>query len=180
MKTPEQLFEEYVKSPDIKNHCKEVAIIMRFLAREFNEDEEKWYSAGLLHDLDFEFEKELTKHGLKTAEILRQEGYPEDMIHAILSHNEDGLGVKRESKFDFALSAADNVSGLIYAYGLMRKALEGMEANGLKKRFKTKAFAAAVRRDLIADIEKTGMTLEKFFEVSIKAMQSISTELGFS
>lgn len=179
MKTPNELFEEHVKTPEIKNHCKEVAVIMKALAKEFNEDEEKWYKVGLLHDLDFEFEKELTKHGLQTAEMLKKEGYSEEIIHAILSHNEGGLGIKRESKIDFSLSAADNVSGLIYAYGLMKKTLEGMEVSGLKKRFKAKGFAAAVRRDLIADIEKTGMTLDKFFEVAIKAMQSISKEIGF-
>ncbi len=180
MKLPKELFEQYVKSPEIRMHCIEVAAIMRFLAREFNEDEEKWHTIGLLHDLDFDFEKDLLKHGLKTAEILRQEGYPENTIHAILSHNEGGLGVKRESNADFCLSAADNVSGLIYSYGLMKKTLEGMEVSGLKKKYKAKAFAAAVRRDLIAGIEKTGMTMDKFFEVSIKAMQSISKEIGFN
>ncbi|MDP2749414.1 MAG: HD domain-containing protein [Nanoarchaeota archaeon] len=179
MKPVKELFEEHVKSNEIRMHCLEVGTIMRFLAREFNEDEEKWYTIGLLHDLDFETEKDLKTHGLKTAEILRKEGYDEALINSILSHNEGGLGVKRESKLDYALSAADNISGLIYSYGLMRKGLEGMEVSGLKKKFKAPAFAAAVRRDLIADIEKTGMTFDKFFEISIKAMQSIAKEIGF-
>jgi predicted hydrolase (HD superfamily) len=88
------------------------------------------------------------------------------------------MGVKRESKLEYCLSAADNISGLIYAYALMRKGLIGMEAKGLKKKIKDKAFAAAVRRDLILDIEKTGLPIDKFLEISIVAMQGIAGEIG--
>ncbi len=179
MKSPNELFEEHVKSQELKNHCREVSAIMRFLAREFGEDEEEWAAIGLLHDLDFETEKDLSTHGRKTADILKAECYDEGFVRAVLSHNEGGLGVKRESRLEYSLSAADNISGLIYAYALMRNGLEGMEVRGLKKKIKDKAFAAAVRRDLIMDIEKAGIPLEKFLEVSIKAMQSIAKEIGF-
>lgn len=180
MKNPEKLFQEYVESKELRMHCLEVSEIMRFLAREFNEDEVKWADIGLLHDLDFETEKDLASHGKKTAEILRAEGYPEDAIRTILSHNEEGTGIKREAKIDFCLSAADNISGLIYAYGLMRKGLDGMEVSGLKKKMKDKRFAEAIRRDLILDIEKAGMLLDKFLEISISAMQSINKTIEFS
>ena len=76
------------------------------------------------------------------------------------------------------LSAADNISGLIYAYGLVRKSLDGIDIVGLKKRLKNKGFATSVRRDLIQDAEKF-MPLDKFLEISIKAMQSIKREIGF-
>ncbi|VVB81125.1 Uncharacterised protein [uncultured archaeon] len=130
--------------------------------------------------MDFEEIKDLQIHGRKTVEILRQEGFSEDVIHAIASHNEEGTGVKRETKMDFALSAADNVSGLIYAYALMRKDkgyLEGMETSGLKKRIKDKRFAANCNRDKINDIEKV-LPMDKFLETAIRAMQKIKDEIG--
>lgn len=173
-----ELFNSYVKSGDIKKHCLEVSTIMRFLARELGEDEEKWAAAGLMHDLDCEITPDIKEQGRKAAEIAKENGFDEDICHAILAHNEENLGVKRESKFDYILSAADNISGLIYSYGLMRKSLDGMDVSGLKKKFKNKAFAASVRRDLIQDAEKF-IPLDKFLEISIKAMQSISKEIGF-
>jgi len=175
-----QLFEKYVKTENLKLHCIEVEAIMKELAREEGENIEKWGAAGLLHDLDFDIPEfqDLQNHVKKTIEILKEEGYPDDLIHAVASHNEEGSGIKRENKFDYCLSAADNISGLIYAYGLMRKSLEGMEVKGLKKKMKDKTFAAAVRRDLIRDVEKF-IPLDKFLEISIKAMQSISDKIGF-
>lgn len=177
MKTQE-LFDKYVKSDEVRKHCLEVSTIMQFLARELGEDEEKWAAAGLMHDMDCDITPDIQVQGKRAAEIARQEGYSEDICHAILAHNEENLGVKRESKFDYVLSAADNVSGLIYTYGLMRKSLDGMDVSGLKKKLKNKAFAASVRRDLILDVEKF-MPLDKFLEISIRAMQSIAKDIGF-
>ncbi|MDP3027279.1 MAG: HD domain-containing protein [Nanoarchaeota archaeon] len=177
MKTQE-LFNKYIKSEEIKKHCLEVSTIMKFLAKELGEDEEKWASAGLMHDMDCDITPEISVQGKKAAEIAEQNGYSKDICHAILSHNEDNLGIRRESKFDYMLSAADNISGLIYAYGLMRKSLDGMDVSGLKKKLKNKAFAASVRRDLIQDAEKF-MPLNKFLEIAIKSMESIKGEIGF-
>lgn len=178
-----KLFNEYVKSDKVRIHCREVEVIMRALAQEFGESEEvqeKWAIAGLLHDMDCDIILEVKNQGGKVVEILREKtDCLEDICHAILSHNEENTGVKRESKFDYVLSAADNISGLIYAYGLVRHGLEGMQVKGLKKRLKEKDFAASVRRDLIYDIEKAGIELNKFLEISIKAMQEIKGELGF-
>lgn len=175
-----KLFQEHVKTDNLKMHCIEVEAIMREVAKAEGEDEEKWAAAGLLHDLDFEnFDaNNLAEHGKKTAEILKKESYDEEIIHTILSHNEENTGVKRESKLDYLLSAADNISGLIYAYALMRKSLEEMEVKGLKKKMKDKTFAAAIRRDLINDVEKF-IHLDKFLEVAIKAMQNIKEKIGF-
>ncbi len=179
MKSSHELFMEHIKSRELSLHCIEVSAIMKLLARELGENEEEWAAIGMLHDLDFETEKDLATHGKKTAEILKAEGYSDGFVRAVLSHNEEGTGVKRESKLEFCLSASDNISGLIYAYALMRKGFEGMEVKGLKKKIKDKAFAAAVRRDLILDIEKAGVPLDKFLEISIKAMQSIAKDIGF-
>ena len=172
-----ELFDNHVKSEEIRKHCLEVSTIMRFLAKELDEDEEEWANAGLLHDMDCEITPEISVQGRKAAEIAKENGYSENICHAILAHNEDNLGVKRESKFDYILSAADNISGFIYSYGLMRKSLDGMDGSGLKKKLKNKGFAAAVRRDLIQDAEKF-MPLDKFLEVAITAMQSIKGEIG--
>jgi len=173
----QEIFDKYVKSEEIRRHCKEVEAIMKLLAREFAEDAEEWGLAGLLHDLDYE-EVDIKQHGLKTVEILKRENFSDEICHAILAHNEENTGVKRESRLDFALAAADNISGLIYAYGLMRKTLDGMQVAGVKRKLKDKRFAEAVRRDLIYDFEKF-ISLERFIEIAIEAMQGIAKEIGF-
>jgi len=173
----QELFDKYVKSENIKKHCLEVSTIIKAVAKELGENEEDYATAGLMHDMDCELVG-IEEQGKKAVGILRENGYNEEICHAVLAHNEENTGVRRESKFDYVLSACDNVSGLIYAYGLMRKSLDGMEVSGLKKKFKNKEFAATVRRDLIQDIEKF-MPLDKFFDIAIKAMQSISKEIGF-
>lgn len=174
------LLREYVKKEEIILHCLEVSTIMRFLARDLEEDEEKWAIAGLLHDLDYELFSDLSEHAKKTAEILKEKGISEDILHAILSHNEEYTKVERKNRFDYCLAASDNISGMIFAYGLMRKSLNGMEVKSLKKKMKEKSFAATVRRDLIYDIDKINIELDKFLEISIKAMQSISKDIGFN
>ncbi|MBN2067521.1 MAG: HD domain-containing protein [Candidatus Diapherotrites archaeon] len=179
MEEARSLFDEYVSSEKIKMHCREVETIMKALAQELGEDEEKWAVAGLLHDMDCDIEPDIKNQARKVVEILRERtDCPEDVCHAILSHNEFNLGVKRESKLDFALSAADNISGLIYTYGLMKGTLDGMQVKGLKKKLKDNRFAASVRRDLILDIEKAGLGPGRFLEISISAMQGIAKEIG--
>ena len=173
------LLQEHVKSEKIRLHCREVEVIMAALAKELGEDEEQWAIAGLLHDLDCDIVPDVKQQALKVVEILKERtDCSEEVCHAILAHNESNLGVKRESRLDFALSAADNVSGLIFAYGLMKKFLDGMQVKGLKKKLRDKSFAASVRRDLILDIGRAGMELDRFLEVSIGAMQGISKEIG--
>ncbi len=173
------LLREFVKSDKVRLHCREVEVIMAALAKELGEEEEKWAIAGLVHDMDCDIEPDVKNQARKAVEILRERtDCSEEICHAILAHNESNLGVKRESRLDFALSAADNVSGLIYAYGLMKHSLEGMQVKGLKKKLKDKGFAASVRRDLILDIEKAGMELDRFLETAIGAMQGILEEIG--
>ena len=122
----------------------------------------------LLHDLDFEEVKDLENHGKKTIEILKEQGFPEDMIHAIASHNEIGTGVMRENRFDYALAASDNISGLIYAYALIRKSISGIEVKKIKKRIKEKAFAANCDREKIRDIEKGDIEIDLFLGFNAK------------
>ncbi len=176
-----ELVEKNLQDQNNRMHSRESEVVMRELAKELGENEEEWGIAGLLHDLDWEQTQENhEQHGLRVLEILKEEGFEvsAEMAHAISSHNENFTGVKRESRLDYALAAGESVTGLIYAYALMRpQNLEGMKPSSLNKKFKTNHFAANVSREFIADIEKIGMERSKFFEVTIRAMQSISDEI---
>jgi uncharacterized protein len=176
------LIQKYLEDKNNQIHSRESEVVMRAMAKELGEDEETWGIAGLLHDLDWEQTAEdWPNHGLKTMEILKEEDceIPEEVAHAISAHNGEHTGVSRESKLDYALAAGESITGLIYAYALMRpEKLEGMKTSSLNKKFKDKSFAAKVSRELIADVEKTGLEKSKFFEISIKAIQDISSEIG--
>jgi putative nucleotidyltransferase with HDIG domain len=175
------LINKYLKDENNRLHSRESEVVLRAVAKHFGEDEELWAAAGLLHDLDWEQTAEdPSKHGLKTLELLKEEGFelPDDFAHAISSHNEMLTGVKRESKLDFALAAGESITGLIYAYALMRpEKLNGMKASSLNKKFKDRNFAAKVSREFISDIEKTGLEKSEFFRIAIEAMQGISGEI---
>ncbi len=178
-----ELLKKYLHEPHLLHHSRETEVVMRALAQHFKEDEEFWGITGLLHDLDMEvIGGKAENHGTKTCEILAEEGFDmPGMFKAIKSHVETlgFLDVKRETKLEYCLSAAENVTGLITAYALMRpEKLEGMKASSLNKKFKSKAFAANVDRELINDIEKTGLQKNEFFEIAIKAIQNISSEIG--
>lgn len=179
------LVEKYLTQQYLRDHSRETEVIMRALAKHFSEDEEFWGLVGLLHDLDMdEIGEEHDKHGDRTVEILKEEGYDiPEMFKAIQSHTEN-LGftdAKRESKLDFALSAAENITGIIVAYTLMRpdKKLENVKVKSIKKKLKDKSFAAKVNRELINDIEKTGLERSEFLQIAIDAMKEIAEEIGF-
>ena len=165
-------------------HSLESEAIMKALARHFGENEELWGATGLLHDLDWEEVQDNTEmHAKKTVEILREAGYEiPDMFHAILAHCEGlpGNEVKRESRFDFALAAAESVTGLIFAYVLMRpdKKVATVEPSSINKKFKDKSFAAKVSREFIGDIEKTGLDRATFFQISLDAVKQIANQIG--
>jgi len=177
-----ELIEKYLKDKKNRIHSRESEVVMQALAKHFGEDEEKWAIAGLLHDLDWENTSEdFAHHGLQTIELVKEEGFelPDDVAHAISAHNDSYTGIKRTSKLDYALAAAESITGLIHAYALMRpEKFEGMKTSSLNKKFKDKSFAAKVSRELIADIEKTGIEKAQFFEIAIKAMQDIASEIN--
>ncbi|MCG2690227.1 HD domain-containing protein [Candidatus Parcubacteria bacterium] len=178
-----ELVRKYLQDKNNQLHSRESEVVLRAIAKELGEDEEVWGLAGLLHDLDWEqIADNYQDHGLKTITILKEEGYevPEEVSQAISAHNEKYTGTKRQSKLDYALAACESVTGLIYAYALMRpEKLEGMKASSLNKKFKDEKFAANVQRELISNIEKAGIEKSKFFEIAITAMQSIASEIGF-
>ena len=178
------LLEKYITQDYLKNHSRETEVIMRGLAKHFEEDEDFWGITGLLHDLDMDvISGEYKEHGMKTCAILEEEGYniPE-MFYAIKTHTEHlgHLNIERKSKLDFALSAAENITGLIYAYVLMRpdKKIKDVKVKSITKKIKDKTFAANVDRTLINDIEKTGLSRAEFIEIALESMKSIADEVG--
>ncbi|ACM23317.1 MULTISPECIES: HD domain-containing protein [Thermotoga] len=172
------LLKKHVRTKNLIKHCLATEAVMRALAREFNEDEEKWGIAGLLHDLDYDYTKDNPdEHGLKTLEILKEEDVPEDVLNAILAH----CGKKEpETLMEKALYAVDPVTGFIVAAALIRpeKKLEVLDVDFLMRRFKEKAFARGASREQIRSCEKLGLSLERFLGISLEAMKSIASDLG--
>jgi len=159
-------------------HVLAVEAVMRDLAEHFGEDQEKWGLVGLLHDLDYEETmKTPERHSIITAEILQEQNIDDDIIHAIKCHNNLA---PRQSSMDNAIYVADPITGLIVAATLMHpsKKLKQIDVPFVLRRFKEKAFARSVDRDQLKKCEDLNLSLEEFFDISIKAMQKIDKELG--
>jgi putative nucleotidyltransferase with HDIG domain len=174
------LLKEYTKNPNLIKHALAVEAAMRAYARRYGEDEEKWGIVGLLHDFDYEKYPTSDKHPETGAAILKEYGYPEDVIYAIRSHA-DYLGLERKSLMDKALFAVDELTGFIVAVALVRpsKSLMEVDVEAVKKKMKQKAFAAAVKReDTVAGAADLGVDLDEHIGIVIKAMQGIAGELG--
>ncbi|MFC1976887.1 HDIG domain-containing metalloprotein [Chloroflexota bacterium] len=172
--------KDNVENENLLKHMLATESIMETLARRLGEDEDEWGLTGLLHDIDVELtEGDMNNHGKLGADLLREMGVSEAVVHAILCHNE-ALGVPRETKLDKALFCADPLTGLITAAALVRpdKKLAGVEAKSVKKRFKEKSFAAGASREQIAICSELGLELDQFIELGLKAMQGIAKDLG--
>lgn len=176
-----KLLKEKLDKPNLVNHCLATEAIMRSLARKFDEDEEKWALAGLLHDLDFEETKENPeKHGLRTAEILEEHDVDEEIIDAIKAHNAEALGLERKSVFHHALASAESITGLIVATALVQpdKKISNVKSQSVIKRMKKKDFARNVDRGIISECENIGIDLPSFVEISLEAMNGMSDDIG--
>lgn len=179
-----ELLNRYNKDKADMNHFLETEAIMRELAERFNENVEYWGMLGLLHDIDWGLTKHDTKqHLTKAPKILREAGFDEEFISIILSHGYgwDCAGLlekKREGKIEHALACAETVTGLIHAYALIRgKKVSDMNVSGLKKKFRDEMFAAGVNRNIILECEKTGLSLDEFFQLAINAVKKIAKEV---
>lgn len=176
------LLSNHVKSPKMIAHSLASEAVLRALAKRFNEDEDAWGIAGLLHDIDVEFtEGDSMRHGPEGAELLKAEGLPDDVIDAILMHNEMATGKERETLFQHALAAGETITGLIFATALVYpdKKISSVKTKSIVKRMKEKAFAASVNRETILECEKIGIPIGEFAELSIEALKPIEIELGF-
>src|SRR5437660_4824327 len=143
------LLTEYTKSESLLKHALAVEAAVRGYARTFGENEDDWGITALLHDFDYERWPTLGDHPNKGSEILRDKGYPEWMIRAILSHAVEVTGVARESLLEKTLFACDELPGFVTAASLVRpsKSILDLEASSVVKRMKDKAFARAISRD---------------------------------
>jgi putative nucleotidyltransferase with HDIG domain len=152
---------------------------MRTYARRYGEDEEKWGLVGLLHDFDYERYPD-ERHPILGSEVLRERGYPEDVIRAILSHA-DYTGVRRESAMEHAIFATDELCGFLTACALVRpdRSFDSLEVSSVKKRMKDKAFARTVsRQDLLLGADELGLTFEEHCGFLIATLKQIQRELG--
>jgi putative nucleotidyltransferase with HDIG domain len=175
------LLRSCVKSENLVKHCLATEAIMRALAQRLQADAELWALAGLLHDLDFEETKDApAQHSLKTAQILEQHGFPAEFVKAVKAHNAEALGLQRETPLEFALAAAETITGLIVATALVQpdKKLASVKPDSVVKRMKKKDFARNVSRQIIMESEKIGLSLDEFAALSLGAMQGIAGELG--
>jgi putative nucleotidyltransferase with HDIG domain len=173
------LVKKNVKNRNLVNHMNAVSAIMRGLAERFGEDVQLWEAVGMLHDIDYEeTADDFSRHGLVSAEMVK-DLVSEEGLEAIRGHNEL-TGHKAEGRLGVSLFAADALSGLIVAGALVRPTkLEGMKASSVRRRMKDKSFARAVSRENIMRCEELGLDLSEFISLGIKAMQSISKEIGF-
>jgi len=171
---------EYTQSPGLRKHALAVEAAMRAYARRFGEDEEKWAIVGLLHDFDYEIHPTLDKHPQEGAKILRERGYPEDVVYAVLSHAEH-LGLERKSLMDKAIYAVDELTGLITAVTLVKpnKSLDEVDARSVRKKMKDKAFARSVNRDdVVKGAEILELDLDEHIAFVIEAMKEVADALG--
>jgi putative nucleotidyltransferase with HDIG domain len=174
------LLSEYVKDPSLVRHMLSVEAAMRAYARKLGEDEEKWGIVGLLHDFDYERWPQPPDHPLKGSEILRERGYPEDVIYAILSHADYLTQYPRVHPMDKALYACDELAGLITATARLRpNGITDLLAASVKKKMKSKGFARGVNRE---DVERGaaefGVDLTAHIQFEIDAMKTIAAELN--
>jgi len=174
-----KLLNEY-NGDALVTHGLAVEGTMRYFAKKVGEDEETWGIVGLLHDLDYEKYPDVHCH--KTQEIMQERGYSEEIIRAIMSH---GYGICTDiepiSKMEQTLYAVDELTGLITACALVRpsKSVMDLEVKSVKKKFKTRSFAAGASREVIQKgADMLGMELSELISEVILAMREIAPELG--
>ncbi len=179
-----KLMTSHVKNESLQKHMLSVEAAMRFYARKYGEDEELWAIAGLLHDSDYEEYPDLHEHTQVAAQWLRDGGYDERIIHAILSHNDLNLATHpRSDLLSRALYANDEVTGMITATALVRpnKSILGLEVSSVRKKMKAKGFAAGVNReDLVKGAEGLEIDLNEHIANVIEAMSGIAETLGLA
>ena len=175
-----RLLNEYTKSDSLLKHAMGVEAAVRGYARKFGGSEEDWGIVALLHDFDYERWPSLEEHPFRGSEILRERGYPEWVIRAILSHA-DYSGVPRDGLLEKTLFACDELAGFVTAASLVRpsKSVLDLEAGSVMKRMKDKAFARGVKReDLRAGAELLGLPLEEHIANVIGFMRANADALG--
>jgi putative nucleotidyltransferase with HDIG domain len=168
------LMHEYVTNDSLRRHMLAVEAAMRAYAKLYQEDEELWGAVGLLHDFDYERWPNPPDHPYQGSLILREKGYSETVIYAILSHADYMTDYPRRSKLDKTLYACDELCGFLTACALVRpERLTGLNAKSVRKKLKTVTFAAAVNRDDIQrGVEELGVDLDQHIDFCIEALRT--------
>jgi putative nucleotidyltransferase with HDIG domain len=174
---------EYIDNINLRRHMLAVEAGMRAYARRFGEDEDLWGLVGVIHDFDYEQYPDVATDGHPNAgaPILRQRGYDETVVRAVLSHATEVTGVERQTRMEHTLYAVDELTGLITAVALVRpsKDIRDVRVKSVKKKWKDKAFAAGVHREEIeAGAAAIGMDVWEHVGIVLEAMQGIAAELG--
>jgi len=173
-----ELLGKYVGNKNLIKHMVATEAVMKRYAQKFGEDENLWAQAGLVHDIDVELTKDDTGlHGKKGAEILRQNGYPENLIEAVINHTKSE---PEGDKMSRVLFSADQVTGLIVASALIHrdKKLASIDPDFVVKRFHEKRFAAGVKRENIRAVERLGIPMDEFIGNALSAMKEVAAEIG--
>lgn len=174
-----ELLTKYNKDDALIKHGLAVEAVMRYFAKQYDEDEEYWGNVGLLHDIDYELYPD--EHCHKSKEILESEGIDDDIIHAVISHGWNiCIDVKPELKMEKVLYATDELTGLINATVLMRpsKSILDLKVKSVKKKFKSKSFASGVDRSIIlTGCEMLDMDLDTVMLWSIEGMKESAEKL---
>jgi putative nucleotidyltransferase with HDIG domain len=175
-----ELLCEFTQGDGLRKHGLAVEEVMRHFARKHGEDEETWGITGLLHDFDYERYPTEEGHPMEGSKVLRERGYPDEVIQAILGHA-NYTGVARETAMAKTLYAVDELTGFITAVALVRpnKSLAEVEPRSVRKKMKDKAFARSVNRDDITrGAEELGVELDALITEVIEAMRPVAAELG--
>lgn len=174
------LLYENVIAENMRKHSLASEVVLRAMARKLGRNEEEWGLAGLLHDIDVEITNaDPLVHGPYAANILEGK-ISDEMLDAIVMHNEMATEKERTTEFQHALAAGETITGLITATTLVYpdKKIASVKTKSVTKRMKEKAFAASVKRENILECEQIGIPMNEFAELAISAMQEISDELG--
>ncbi len=177
-----EFLSRHVQTDVLMKHLLTVEASMRGYARKFADDEERWAIAGLLHDFDWEICPTPESHPTYGAEILREAGYPEDIIRAVLTHGEH-TGIPRESPMEHTLFAVDELSGFVRAVALVRptKSLEEVTPRSVRRKMRDKAFAKDVNRDdILKGADELGVDLDEHIAFVVESMKPVSLRIGLA
>ncbi len=173
-----QLLCQHTSIDLLRKHMLAVEAAMKWYARKFGEDENLWGNIGLIHDLAFE--KYPDQHPQKDGEILREHGWPENLVLTVMSHG-DALNIPRTERIQKALYAVDELTGLVIAVALVRpsKKIADVDVSSVKKKWKDRAFARGVNReDIVKGAEALGVPLDEHIGNVIEALRERASVLG--
>lgn len=173
-----QTMTEYTQADYLRKHHLAVEAAMKWYARKFGQDENLWGNVGLIHD--FEYEKYPDQHPQKGGEILKELGWPDNLVRAVMAHG-DHLNIQRTELIEKTLYAVDELTGLVIAVALVRpsKKLADVDVAAVKKKWKDKAFARGVNREqVVKGAEELGIPLDEHIQNVVDALKEAAPALG--